>query len=260
MGAKAGAIPHLVTLAGGHDHKGTERAAFALGLLAAHSAVNKVQIVDCGGIQPLMQLMKSNTGMGREWAACTLLHLAREHVGSEECFAAAGGIPMLVELVKSSKPEVQECASSALALLAKRGAKNQHDIAAASGVLPLVDVVRYGKTPVVQECAASALSCLTSDAKSHLDTANGTKPLADLVRCGSPRAKSCAAMALGRMLEPGYHRDLPRNNLFQGTLLRTQGLPSSPSSITTTLQKKGSFDYTFRPMTFRDGQLASSAR
>ena len=73
----------------GGDAKGKENAALALGNLANENPANQAEIVQSGGIKPLVALVRGGAAKGKEMAAWALAILADDNPTIKKLIAEA---------------------------------------------------------------------------------------------------------------------------------------------------------------------------
>ena len=152
---------------GGKDER--ERAAFALGCLAANSSHNQALMVSCGVVHLLADVLKSLThGCGRSsgtnecaWVVAALGRLASKNVGNKSLIASEGVIPLAVELLKSGNGLEKEEAASTLCNLAANHEGNKDIMISLESAPALLQLLRTGFAKQ-RVWAATVLSNLAS--------------------------------------------------------------------------------------------------
>ena len=203
--AAAGAVPRLlILLAVG---KAQTPAAGALSKLAAFNSAVQNEIMNAGGIAPLLSLLNGVSVPAQVQAAGALAELARENVGTQTEIAKAGGIGPLLALVASRSPQAQSRGMAALAQLAHLNKDNQDAIARMDGIRPLVHLLE-GSTLAeahVQAHAAFALMEITrsnGNNQTAVVDVGGIAQLASLMKNSqSPDIKTETAGALWSLAE-----------------------------------------------------------
>ena len=133
----------------------------ALAELARDHPDNQVAITQCGGIQPLIDLVNfALTEQPKEEAAAALWALSSNHNENQEAIAAANGIDSLVALVSRTSDRGQEQAAGALASLSLDNEKNQTRISQL-----LVD--NLGESSAVLDTREKAARAIARFAKAH---------------------------------------------------------------------------------------------
>ena len=215
-----------------------ENAAAALAQLA-FVAENRDEVVEAGGIDPLVKLLHEGEPMSQRFAAAAIARLATNHTGNAATIAKAGAIPSLVNLLSGERgDQAQEEAAGALFELAD-DAGNRISITEAGGIGPLVTLLgssnsnarRHAERVFVrlsienanrviiieklvnmlnaegksaQEQAAAALANLASDSAENRNSiveAGGIIPLLQLLGDSSAKAKENAVAAISKLAQ-----------------------------------------------------------
>ena len=134
-------------------------AAGALATLAKDNLVNQIMIAEVGGVQPLVDLLRTNAA-SYENPTKALWHLATTE-DHQTAIAKAGGIAPLVELLTSPSEVTSLCAAAALSSLARDHAENQIALAKAGAISPLIELLG-SESPETQEHSVGALLHLAS--------------------------------------------------------------------------------------------------
>ena len=134
-------------------------AAGALATLAKDNLVNQMMIAEEGGIQPLVDLLKTEA-KSYESPTKALWHLAATE-DNQTAIAKAGGIAPLVSLLSSPKEITAQYASAALRTLAREHPENQIALAKAGAIAPLVELLG-SDAEETQEHSVGALLHLAS--------------------------------------------------------------------------------------------------
>jgi len=134
---KAGAVPLLVGLVKSGSPRAKELAAGALSHLALTPG-NKTAIADAGGINAMVELMRTGVGEGKGAAAAAVANLTSGCATNQTAVAKEGGISLLVKLVEDSLPQVQGWATVALGNVVLQHKDNQNLAGKAGGIETLV--------------------------------------------------------------------------------------------------------------------------
>lgn len=175
----------------------------ALCSLACDRALRK-DIVSAGGIEPLVELVRSGTPAQQSKAAEALKMLAYENHHNKDEIARARGIEPLVAILSSfaavgaGTDDIVETAAGALCNLACAGGDMRRQIARAGAVEPLVSLLASRRSPRDQGSAAAAINNLAADddVQAELVKAGAIEPLVCLARDGSKLQKEHAESAL----------------------------------------------------------------
>lgn len=197
-------IKQLVSMLHDSGTAAQEQAAAALANLARDSTDNRTSIVEAGGIQPLLNLLKGTSDRAKENSASAITQLCATR-DNQEAISAAGGIPLLVSVLQSSSANkdtsaIMLCSLAARAIweLSKDHPANQATISEAGAITPLVSMLG-SPSAEMQSNAAGALATL---AKNHPENqaavarTGAIAPLCTLVREGSPETREQSAAAL----------------------------------------------------------------
>ena len=188
----AGAIPPLVRLLGDgrrtEEDTPPERAATVLADLA-RSSDSLAEIVESGGVPPLVAMCDSESHKAQTSAACALWHLASIGENREQ-IVLTGGIARLVSLLEHGCAEARRYGTQCLWHISN-SADNKNGIVAAGGIDPIVDVLDSlgAKSPEAQESATALLSELArtnNENKSAIVYAGGIPPLIKALALTSP--------------------------------------------------------------------------
>lgn len=181
-----------------------EQAAAALANLARDSDANRQSIVDAGGINPLLSLLKGESPGAKENAANALTQLCETNE-NRVSIAAEGGIGLLVGVLQSSSSNKETSAITLCSLVAcaiwqlsKDNKSNQTAIADAGAITPLVSMLG-SPSPEMQANSAGALSTLAEDNHDNqaaIARTGAIAPLCALVREGNAETKEQSASAL----------------------------------------------------------------
>lgn len=240
--AKAGSIRPLIKIVketrGGEPEAiaAREQAAAALAQLAIVPG-NRDEVVEAGGIDPLVEQVQTGEPMSQKFAAAAIARLAKGNQLNQTTIADAGAIPSLVQLLGGERGEpAQEEAAGALFELAD-DADNRISITKAKGIEPVVQLLgasnpkarRHAEGALVrlsiesanrviiinklvgmlrqtsnaaQEQAAAALANLASDSAENRNSivdAGGIVPLITLFESSSAKAKENAVAAIAKL-------------------------------------------------------------
>lgn len=190
------------------DAGAQEQAAAALANLASDSAENRMSIVDAGGIEPLLTLLKNESRLAMENAVSAITQLAYKSDKIQRAIADVGGIPLISNVLVSASSNVKEMAAAAqlcskaaraISQLAERNKENQDKISEAGAIQPLVAMLG-SPNPEHQANAALALSELSAGNQANqaaIARTGAIAPLCTLVREGTePEVREQSAAAL----------------------------------------------------------------
>jgi len=147
-------ITNVVLLLSSSKGREAERAAWALGSIAAGDDAGKAACVSAGAVPALVSLLSSSKGREAEMAAGALWNIARGDDAGKAACVSAGAVPALVSLLSSTKGDEAGCAEEALANIAKGDAKCK-----AAVILVLVSLLSSSKSA---ERAARAFCSIAS--------------------------------------------------------------------------------------------------
>ena len=199
------------------EEDGMEAKQYAAAALSDLAIVgtNRDEIVEKGGIAPLVVLLKYAEDMGKKFAAAALARLADGHQQTAADIAKAGAIPWLVGLLGGEHgTEAQEEAAGALFSLADDNG-NRVAITEAGGIGPMVELLGSSNSRVREPCRRPrALERSPYTPRSHpaLPLRIPPRPhsrrvrLADRVRC---RCAVSRAPCAERLLAPCAHAGAP---------------------------------------------------
>ena len=140
-------------------------AAGALATLAKDNIVNQMMITEEGGIQPLVDLLKTKAD-SYENPTKALWHLATTE-DNQTAIAKAGGIAPLVSLLTSPKEMTAQYASAALRTLAREHPENQIALAKAGAIAPLVDLLGSDSQETQEHSVGALLHLASQDVASR---------------------------------------------------------------------------------------------
>eukprot|EP00933_Yihiella_yeosuensis_P061289 TRINITY_DN64097_c0_g1_i1.p1 TRINITY_DN64097_c0_g1~~TRINITY_DN64097_c0_g1_i1.p1 ORF type:complete len:590 (-),score=120.83 TRINITY_DN64097_c0_g1_i1:21-1619(-) len=191
-----------------------ERAAFALGCLAANNSENQAVIASLGVINQLLDLLRDareNSAKVRAWAAAALGRLSAGNAQNKDLIAAAGAIELLVTSLHSDCPVEREEAASAIGNLAANSDTNKRLILQAEAVEPLV-LLLHSKNAGERIWATAALGNLSSvnaESKALIIKAGALDVLVSLLDDESIKQRERAAAVLGMLAS-----DSPENQVL----------------------------------------------
>jgi len=204
---RASIIKKLVAMLSEDSPQAQEQAAAALANLASETSENRISIVDAGGIEPLLGLLKGNSSSkAKEHSMAAIAKLAYNSETIQSAIAEANGIPLLVNALASSSnakemmasAQLYSLAASALSQLAKGNEENQKLISHEGAISSLVSILG---TPV-PELQANTAQCLANlsehnaELQALIARTGAIAPLCTLVREGADTVKEQAAAAL----------------------------------------------------------------
>ena len=273
MVAKAGSIVPLIQIVKiitNNDQSAIAAREYAAAALAqlAYVSENRDEVVDAGGIEPLVKLLHEGEPMSQRFAAAAIARLATNHLENAATIAKAGAIPSLVNLLSGERgEEAQEEAAGALFELAD-DAGNRISITEAGGIGPLVTLLgssnhkarRHAERVFVrlsiesanrviiieklvgmlnddgksaQEQAAAALANLASDSAENrfsIVDAGGIIPLLSLLGDSSHKAKENAVSAIAKLAlkSPDIQMAIQKAGVFPCWRTYSYSLPLMP--------------------------------
>ena len=151
-------------------------------------ATNKQDIIDGGGVIPLVGLLTTGSMAAKKSAALALAQLCRNAVGAnpetQHAIMEAGAIPALVKWLNDSALGPPEMAARALAELSVQNPKTQDTIVEAGAVRPLVSMMS-SKSSETKKWAAGAVAALSAENENSqkvIADENGIPPLVELLK------------------------------------------------------------------------------
>lgn len=157
-------------------------------------ATNKADIIEGGGIMPLVKLLKTGVKGAKKYAALTLAQLCRSAEGAtnetQNAIAGVGAIPALVEWLDHPNLGPPPMAARALAELSSENEETQNTIAKAGAIVPLVAMLINGSVEE-QRWAASAIAELAAanvSSQEVITEKGGIPPLVELLKHESKAA------------------------------------------------------------------------
>ena len=138
---------------------------------------NQTAIARAGGIVPLVALLSSDSDITAQYAAAALESLARDHTENVILLARAGAIAPLVDLLGSDSSDTQEHAVGALLSLASSAGNDQRN-AVVEKLVGLLDV----RNAAAQMKAAEALAVLAARSEENRKAITNAKAIDPLVR------------------------------------------------------------------------------
>ena len=192
------------------DNDGTsaqEQAAAALANLAQDSADNRVSIVDAGGIEPLLQLLKEgSTSQAKENSVRAITALTKSPE-MQQVIRAAGGVPLVAHVMTQACSNTKEMMAAAqlcsltaraIAQLADGDESNQGAFAEAGTISALVAMLGSPNNEM-QATAADAICGLTrgnTEIQGAVARTGAIAPLCTLIKEGVDEVKDAAAGAI----------------------------------------------------------------
>ncbi len=199
---RLGALPLLVAQLAVGTPGEKERAAGALGALAAGNIARAAEVATAGAVPPLVALLSGGTPGAKEHAVVALVALAYRSCIASAAQVAAGAVRPLVTLLVEGTPVAKERAAGALWYLVAGGDGERlvevaADVVAAGAVPHLVALLSAEGTPAAKECAAGALWSLTAGSEARvaqIAAAGAVPPLVALRAGGSACASGLLAL------------------------------------------------------------------
>ena len=226
--AEAGAVPPLVRQLGDglrvENDTPQERAACVLADLARASEC-KDEIVQSGGVEPLVRMLGSTSDNAQTAACIAVSHLACTGENKLQ-IVNSGGIVRLVTVLADDNKDAKRHATAALCQLAN-SIENKMEIVQAGGIPLLVQVMI--DDPLAQEAAAATLSELARSQfpqKQAIVDAGGLATITSALKDGTPNAQKHSASALwGLATVPEFRRPIVDHGAVPAlvALLRTLG-------------------------------------
>ena len=145
----------------------------------ANTAVQS-EIMEKGGIAPLLALLNAMSVEAQVNAAEALSNLARDNAETQIAIAKAGGIAPLLAMLPCKSQEAQAQGASALAQLTRYNRENQSSFSKQGGIQQLVPLLT-NKNLTVQAMAALCLTEVVKDNRENQTLASETGCIANLV-------------------------------------------------------------------------------
>jgi vacuolar protein 8 len=145
----------------------------------ANTAVQS-EIMEKGGIAPLLALLNAMSVEAQVNAAEALSNLARDNPETQMAIAKAGGIAPLLAMLPCKSQEAQAQGASALAQLTRYNRENQSSFSKQGGIQQLVPLLT-NKNLTVQAMAALCLTEVVKDNRENQTLASETGCIANLV-------------------------------------------------------------------------------
>ena len=174
-------LPALVAALGAGDAAATEAAA-----ALSPPYLWTREIVEAGGIAPLIELLHVGSEGAKEHAAGALWNLAYND-DTKAAVAEAGAIAPLVELLRSGREGAQENAAAALMNLSVNQNLSVNDayaaaIAEAGGIAPLIELLCSGSDDAKEDAVGALRNLANNDANAAaIAAAGGIAPLEQYV-------------------------------------------------------------------------------
>ena len=175
------------------------------GVSAEQLAANQAAILDCGGIAPLVKLLRSEDASrgAKRHTALALAQLACGLYGTPQtAIAEAGGVHALVEWLATPTLGPPEEAAHALSKIGAKNYQTQLTILEADAIPFLVAMLNLGEPVESRQWALEALAALAEEnAVSQIMIAEegGIAPLVALLKDADPRPHEHATRALCRL-------------------------------------------------------------
>jgi len=142
---------------------------------------NRALIAELGGVEPLVEALKSGSEPVKEVAAWAVINASFKNLSNQGRVIDAGAVPALVEMLGSSSVKSQKGAAGALMNLSSNNDEKVHLALIEAGVLPrLLSVLESGEASV-QERSAGVLRNLAGRARDGRFSAVGADLLAPVV-------------------------------------------------------------------------------
>ncbi|XP_015893053.3 U-box domain-containing protein 15 isoform X1 [Ziziphus jujuba] len=192
--AKSGGIPPLIKLLSYPDSKIQEHTVTAL-LNLSIDETNKRIIAREGAIPAIIDILKNGTDEGRENSAATLFSLSMLDE-NKELVGTLNGIPSLVELLWNGTIRGRKDAATALFNLSLNQANKSRAIKA--GIIPPLLYLLQDKNLGMVDEALSILLLIAShpEGRNEIGRLSFIETLVEILRCGTPKNKECAASVL----------------------------------------------------------------
>ena len=168
-------------------------AAGSLATLAKDNVINMLTITEEGGIQPLVDLLKTKAP-SYENPTKALWHLAASE-DNQMAIARAGGIAPLVALLMSDSEVTAQYAAAALCSLARDNTENQVALAKAGAIAPLVELLGSDSSDTQEQAVGALLYLASHDIASRNAVVERLVALLD-VRNAAAQMKSAEALAV----------------------------------------------------------------
>ncbi|MCO5578591.1 hypothetical protein L7F22_032435 [Adiantum nelumboides] len=219
--AEAGAIPSLINLLSASDSRTLEHAVTAILNLSIYSP-NKLRIVNSGGLDSLIKLLRSGSGeIVKENAAAALFSLSQETQAAAEMGKKAESIKGLLQIVEEGSTRGRRDAASALFNVAVY--EPNRVVLVKAGAVEVV-VARMASLPErggMEEEALALLAVLAGKAEGRdaIVAMEVTLPmLGEVLRMGSPKGKENAAATLLALCRYGGWGVITKVQSLQGVL------------------------------------------
>lgn len=219
-----------------------EAALLALLNLAVKDEKNKINIVEAGGLEPIISFLKSRTSNLQEFATASLLTLSASSV-NKPVISASGAIPLLVEILSQGSPQAKADSVMALYNLSTH-TNNLTIILEAKPVPSIVDLLKTCKksSKTAEKCSALIESFMGFEEGRIALTCEegGVLAVVEVLENGSLQSREHAVGALLMMCESDrskYREPILREGVIPGLLeLTVQGTPKSQLKARTLLQ------------------------
>lgn len=191
----AGAVARVVNLLRSPSPDVRSAAAGAVMAFSA-DADNRKEIIDCGAIEPLVELLQTPDlpGEGKSDAEMALCQLVMDPSADKDLRRNSLVAPVLVDLVRSGGDNSKELASAALEDLSEFSEGNRETLAEASAVETLVPVLRGAALSLRGAAAKALISLMRLPANRPRADAAGVVPsIAELLRSSELRDRSAGA-------------------------------------------------------------------
>lgn len=225
--AEAGGIPHLVPLLSSSDPKTQEHAVTAM-LNLSILPDNKKLIISAGGLDPIIEVLKSGRTMeSRENAAATLFSLSVRDELKVQIGSNLDAIPYLVALLRegSVRRGKKDAATALFNLAVYNG--NKPKIIEAGAVPTLVGLLKSESESIADDClAVLALLAGVPEGVAAIVATTAIPTLVSLMRSGSPKGKENSTAVLLALSRSGEEK------VIQAVLQISTTVPSLYSLLT----------------------------
>ena len=191
---------------------GEERAAGAALLRVAtrRGFAAAQQVVEVGGVAPLVALLRSEDEPTVEHAVTALFNLSLEPVGRQAVASEAGVIPALVHVLDTGIPAARANSAAALFSLSKEGGDRVREAIIASGAVdPLVDLLIDGDPRAKRDAGNLLVSlCLLRSSRRGIAESGVIRVFCDLLLDGVETIEEAAAAVFATLVRDADGRAL----------------------------------------------------
>lgn len=174
-------------------------AANAVKNIAWESQENALIVASAGGVDPLLELMRTGNGKQKPNAAMAIANLARSEI-CRTMIIQKGGIELAVTLLQGDEEEKMN-ATIALCNMSVETKREELEVIVESVEL-IITMVRDGSEDLKEYGSAALWYLLVfAECTTEIKSAGGTEPLVALIRSGNCKQKENAMNALSYLVE-----------------------------------------------------------